>query len=54
MKRIFKIVVLCLLLSESAYANHKETEQKFYGNSYESPDSDKYQKLENQPFDNDL
>ena len=47
-------MVLGLLLSGSGYAKHKETEQKFYGNSYEAPGSDKYQKLENQPVNNDL
>ena len=47
-------MVLSLLLSGNTYANHKETEQKFYGNSYEAPGSDKYQKLENQPVNNDL
>jgi len=54
MKKLLWIAVLSLLLSGIVYANHKETEQKFYGNSYEAPGSDKYQKLENQPVNNDL
>tara|TARA_B100000579_G_C22751974_1_gene814477 strand:- start:100 stop:1290 length:1191 start_codon:yes stop_codon:yes gene_type:complete len=54
MIRTLYILILAILLSVSAKAEHKETDHKFYGNSYEAPGSDKYQKLETQLADNEL